>query len=127
VEATISILSAAILQRSTLGDTVRPRVDLVARATRDLPAGTRLAVAHHHTHALADMQPMLMPAAPAALDDSAPLPYYMAVDQVLSRAVRAGEMLTAAALHKPVASALWRLRAVQDQRFLSNPPAGTIA
>ncbi|MDB5857295.1 MAG: hypothetical protein JWQ76_984 [Ramlibacter sp.] len=127
VEATISILSAAILQRSTLGDTVRPRVDLVARATRDLPAGTRLAIAHQHTHALADMQPLLMPAAPAALDDAAPLPYYMAVGQVLSRAVRAGEMLTAAALHKPVASALWRLRAAQDQRFLSKAPAGTVA
>jgi predicted homoserine dehydrogenase-like protein len=70
---------------------------------------------------------MLMPPAAAALDDAAPLPCYMAVCQVLSRAVRAGEMLTAAALHKPVASALWRLRAAQDQRFLSNATARRVA
>ncbi len=115
VEAPISIMAAARLDHSILDDTYRPLVDLTARAMRDLPAGRRLDIVGMR-HAVPDLEPGLSPAAPVA--DGQPLPYYMAVGGALTRAVKAGEYITADCVEKPTDSALWRLRAEQDAMFL---------
>jgi predicted homoserine dehydrogenase-like protein len=117
VEAPISILSAALLGHPTGGATPQPRVDVVARAGRDWKAGETLAITDHHHHEVAGLDPMLIPSAPAAGDN--PAPYYMAAGGVLTKDVKAGDMVTIATLEAPADSALWRLRAEQDALFAS--------
>jgi predicted homoserine dehydrogenase-like protein len=46
-----------------------------------------------------------------------PLPYYMAVNRTLTRAVRKGEPITADCVAAPGSSVLWGLRSEQDQSF----------
>lgn len=115
VEAPISILGAALCGHSSVTDDFRPRCDMVARAARDLPAGTVLAIGDHHTHSVADLVPHLVDAAPIGVGQ--PLPYYMATGNRLARAVRADEYLTADMVEVPSDSTLWRLRAEQDAVF----------
>lgn len=64
VEATISILSAALCGHSSVDENFRPRCDMVAKAARDLPAGTVLAIGDHHTHSVPHLVPHLIDAAP---------------------------------------------------------------
>ncbi len=115
VEAPISILAAALCGHSSVGEDFRPRCDFVARAARDLPAGTVLAIGDHHTHSVPDLEPNLADAAPVGA--GTPVPYYMATGNRLARPVRAGEYLTAEMLEPPRDSTLWRLRAEQDAAF----------
>jgi len=115
VEAPISILAAALCGHSSVGEDFRPRSDFVARAARDLPAGTVLAIGDQHTHSVSVLEPNLVDAGPAR--DGRPLPYYMATGNRLARAVRAGEYLTADMVEPPRESTLWRLRAEQDATF----------
>jgi predicted homoserine dehydrogenase-like protein len=117
VEAPISILAAALCGHSSVAEDFRPRSDMVARAARDLTAGTVLAIGDHHTHSVADLVPHLVDA--ARLGPGQPLPYYMATGNRLARAVRAGEYLTADMVEAPRDSTLWRLRAEQDAAFFS--------
>jgi predicted homoserine dehydrogenase-like protein len=117
VEAPISILAAALCGHSSVTDDFRPRCDMVARAARDLPAGTMLAIGDQHTHSVADLVPHLVSAAPVG--PGQPLPYYMATGNRLRRAVRSGEYLTADMVEAPRDSILWRLRAEQDAAFFS--------
>jgi predicted homoserine dehydrogenase-like protein len=95
-------------------DEYRPVCDLVARAERDLPAGRALEVVGLR-HAVPDLEPLLLDAAPAR--GSAPLPYYMAVGRTLARPVRRGSFITRKDVEAPADSVLWRLRAEQDATF----------
>jgi predicted homoserine dehydrogenase-like protein len=74
-----------------------------------------LAIGDQHTHSVPDLRPNLVDAGPIAA--GRPLPYYMATGNRLSRAVRAGEYLTADTVEPPRDSTLWRLRAEQDEAF----------
>jgi predicted homoserine dehydrogenase-like protein len=115
VEAPISILAAALCGHSTVDDAFRPRCDFVARAARDLAAGTVLAIGDQHTHSVPHLEPHLVDAAPVGT--GRPLPYYMATGNRLTRAARAGEYLTADMVEPPQDSTLWRVRAEQDAAF----------
>ena len=115
VEAPITILAAALCGHASAGADFRPRCDFVARAARDLPAGTVLAIGDQHTHSVPHLEPNLVDAGPVAA--GRPLPYYMATGNRLARAVRAGEYLTADMVEAPRDSTLWRLRAEQDGAF----------
>ena len=118
LEAPVSLLSAALLGRSTGGADPRPIVDLVARATRDFQAGERLTIIDHHSHAMDGVQPLLVDAAPVT--DGNALPYYLALGGLLKRDVAAGEMLMAGAIEIPDDSVLHQLRREQDDQFLGN-------
>jgi len=111
VEAPISILAGGRLKHSILGPDYAQRVDLLARASQDLPAGHELRI-EGSRHAVPGLDPLLRPTAAPGLD--APLPYYMAVGRRLRRAVPAGTVLTRDMVEAPAESLLWRLRDEQD-------------
>ncbi len=110
VEAAASILAAVREKRSTGGAEVSQGYDLVARATRPLPAGTSLALGLRHV--LPGVNPELVPA--RALAPDAPVPYYLAAGQRLVRDVAEGNLLTLGDLDPITDSALLRLREEQD-------------
>lgn len=112
VEALASILDAALLGRSSVDAAYRPRYDLVGSATRDLAAGTVLEIGDRHTHTIADVEPLLLPASP--IERRASFPYYMALGNRLARGVAAGQLLTLDDFVPPTDSALWRTRREQD-------------
>lgn len=115
VEAPLSIMAAARLGHCMVDARYRQRVDLVARAGRDLPAGHVLAI-EGTRHAVPGLEPALLPAAP--LRPGAALPYYMAVGCRLARAVPAGALLAVEDVEAPSGtapgSALWALRREAD-------------
>ena len=114
LEAATSVLDMAGLGLSGYGDDYRPRMDLVAVAIRDLPAGTRLdAKGHHHTidGVTAEMRPMQ----PLSADRTTP--YYLVANRILVRGVRAGEALRLSDLELDSGSALLDLRRRQDEEF----------
>ena len=115
VEAPISILSAALLGHPTGGAAPTPVVDLVARTNRAWRAGEVLEITDHHHHEVAGLDPMLIDAAPATAAN--PAPYYMAAGRPLTRDVPAGSAVTVDMIDPPDGSALWRLRAEQDETF----------
>lgn len=117
VEAPISIVAAARLRHDMLDETYRPVCDLVARAERDLPAGHRLDIVGLR-HAVPHLEPLLAGASPAA--GGHPLPYYMAVGRTLTRPVAGGAFISADAVEAPPHSALWRLRAEQDEVYFAD-------
>ncbi len=112
VEAPMSILSAVRLGRSTGSDLIRPVCDVVARATRELPAGTLLAEGKRHR--IDGVEALLVDYTPGGPDR--PIPLFMATNRSLTRDVRAGEVLTHDAVETPADSLLWRLRAEQDEQ-----------
>ena len=71
-----------------------------------------LTITNHHHHEVAGLEPMLVE--PAAAVGSNPLPYYMAVEKRLTRAVAAGSVITCDMVVPDDASRLWSLRAEQD-------------
>ena len=118
VEAAMSVLAAVQLGCSTGGSRVRPVVDLLGMAQRDLEPGEQLNIGVRHV--IDGLQHVLRPA--QALADDAPLPYYMAAGARLTRRVRAGQPLKCGDVALDTGTALYRLRKAQDQHFLS--PAG---
>jgi predicted homoserine dehydrogenase-like protein len=116
VEAPTSIVAAARLRHNMVDESYRPVCDLVAKAETDLPAGHALAIVGTR-HAVPGLEPLLLEAAPAR--GLHLLPYYMAVGRRLTRPVKAGEFITAAAVEPAPDSVLWRLRAEQDALFWS--------
>jgi len=112
-EAAMSMLSAVRLGCATGGVEVRPVVDLVASAARDLEPGEVLALGARHV--IDGLDHALQPA--RALDDEAPLPYYLAVGARLRHAVRRGEPLRVRDVDLPADSVLLRLRRSQDAHF----------
>lgn len=116
LEAPMSLFSAVLWGKSTAGDDVRPRYDVVMRATRPLKAGTLLDIADRHAHAVDGVEPMVSPARPAVSGN--PLPYYMAVYRRLTRDVATGALVMHDDVEAPADSLLWQLRAEQDRTFL---------
>jgi predicted homoserine dehydrogenase-like protein len=112
-EAAMSMLSAVQLGCSTGGADVRPIVDLVASAARDLEAGELLTMGARHV--IDGLGYRLEPARPMAAD--APLPYYLAVGARVRHPVRRGEPLRCRDVDLPGGSTLLRLRQAQDARF----------
>lgn len=111
VEAPYTILGAALLRRASTEE--RPVCDLIARAERDLPAGSAFTLGPRHT--LPGLEAELADAAP--LGDAGALPFYMAAGRRLARAVPRGALLSVADIERPADSMLWTLRAEQDAAF----------
>jgi predicted homoserine dehydrogenase-like protein len=125
LEAATSILDAAIHGVSGYGSDYRPRLDLVAVATQDLASGTVLTMGGHH-HTIAGVTAELRNAAP--LGPNAAAPFYLAADNRLNRAVRAGEVIRMGDLEIDADSPLSKLRRMQDDVFFGaagdrEPPA----
>lgn len=112
-EAAMSMLSAVQFGCSTGGGDVRPRVDLVARAARDLEPGELLVMGARHV--VEGLAHELVPARPLGPDVA--LPYYLAVGGRVRRAVRRGETLRCADVDLASDSTLLRLRQAQDRNF----------
>lgn len=110
VETPSSIIRAGQAGVSTVDDAYRPRVDVLMRATRDLSAGETLGNDHSP-----DLEALLGPAQPLA--DDAPLPLHLGNGNRLAVDVPAGTVITGGMVQPPADSALWRLRAEQEQAF----------
>lgn len=117
VEAAMSMLAAVQLGCSTGGSSVRPVVDLIGIAQRDLEVGELFTIGVRHV--IDGLQHVLRPA--RALSDDAPLPYYMAAGARLVRPVPAGQPLRCGDVALDDTTALYRLRKTQDRHFLSVP------
>jgi predicted homoserine dehydrogenase-like protein len=114
-EAAFSVLSAVQLGCSTGGVDVRPRVDLVAFAGRDLEAGEEFRMGARHE--ISGLAYGLQAAQRLGVD--APVPYYLADGGRLRRAVRRGELLRGGDVDLRADSTLLQLRQAQDARFLT--------
>jgi predicted homoserine dehydrogenase-like protein len=114
LEAATSVLEAAVLGRSSGADEPRPHLDLAARADADIPAGTPLTASGHH-HSIADVSGLLVPG--AALAPDAPVPFYLAANRRLVRAVAKGTIIRCADVDLDGPSALLDLRHQQDAAF----------
>ena len=119
LEAATSVLDAALNRRSTGARTPRPHLDLIARATRTLPAGTILAMGGHY-HTIAGVDGDLQPGAP--LGAEAPVPFYLAANRKLVRSVAAGAPIVLADLAIDSDSLLLAERKRQDERFFGKTP-----
>ena len=114
LEAATTILDAARLGRSGYGDDYRPRTDLVAVAERDLPAGTLLTASGHH-HKIDGVAGRMQPAKPLAPGTA--VPFYLAANHRLTRAVKAGAPILCGDVDIDPDSVLLRLRLRQDGMF----------
>jgi len=114
LEAATSVLDAVIHGRSSGAQQPQPVLDLVARASQTLKAGTRLEMGGHH-HTIAGTVAELVPAAP--LGDDAPVPFYLAANRVLARDVAAGQPIRLADVAIDAGSELLALRRIQDAHF----------
>ena len=115
VEAPMSILSAALLKLPTGAMAPEPNIDLVARTTRDFKQGEVLQITDPHHHAVAGLEPELIPAEPDQSDT--PVPYYMATGRALLTDVETGTVLTWGMVDTDQASRLHQLRQQQTAWF----------
>jgi len=111
IEAPMSLFNAGLLHLPAAA--LQPRCDLVARASRALPAGSTLTIGARH--AVDGLAPELVEAAPLA--DDRPLPYYLAAGCRLRVDAPAGAPITRGMVDRPADSMLWRLRTEQDAYF----------
>lgn len=114
LEAATSVLEAAVHGRSSGAQAPSPRLDLVARATQRLSAGTVLAMGGHH-HSIEGTVGELHPA--QALGSGHPVPFYLAANRPLVRNVEAGALITLDDIEIDAGSALLALRREQDATF----------
>ena len=112
VEAPMSILSAALLKLPTGAAAPEPRIDLVARAARDFKQGEILKITDPHHHAVAGLEPELIPAERDHADT--PVPYYIATGRALLMDVKKGTVLTWGMVDTDQASRLYQLRQQQN-------------
>ena len=110
VETPISLLSAVLLGVPTGTKALKPVVDLIARASVNLKAGTILG---DDTNLLS----AIVPARP--VKEGNPLPFYMLADCRMNQDVPAGATITAEMVEAPNDSVLWALRARQDSHFFA--------
>jgi predicted homoserine dehydrogenase-like protein len=114
VETPTSILCAGLLNIPTGGFVYEPRVDLVAKTTKDLKAGTTIAAGHEHSDLL--LEPHILPA--TSVGGSNPLPYHVVVGNRVKVDVPAGTILSYEMVKAPSQSRLWELRREQDRTFM---------
>jgi len=119
LEALTSVLDATVYGVSSGVLQSRPRLDLVARATRPLSAGSELTMGGHH-HSIAGVAGELLPA--RTLTDDAPAPFYLASNRRLRRDVAAGALICLADLEIDSSSTLLQLRRTQDAVFFPSTP-----
>ena len=124
LEAATSVLEAAVHGRSCGAWQPRPRLDLTARATRRLSAGSPLVMGGHH-HTIDGASAELRPAKPLGPEN--PVPFYLAANRRLARDVEAGALLTLADVEIDPASELLALRERQDAHFLDGDRIGAKA
>ncbi|MCM2295682.1 homoserine dehydrogenase [Rhodoferax sp.] len=120
LEAATSVLEAAIHGRSSGAQAPFPRLDLVARATRKLSAGTVMAMGGHH-HTIDGTAGELHPAKP--LGSGNPVPFYLAANRQLVRNVEAGSLITLEDIEIGPGSTLLALRRQQDACFFGQSMA----
>ncbi|MBB4003391.1 NAD(P)H-dependent oxidoreductase [Aurantimonas endophytica] len=114
LEAATSVLAAAVHGVSQGMVEPRHRVDLVARAEIDLPAGTLLTASGHH-HRIEGVSGRVVPAQRLAPD--APVPFYLAANRVLVRPVARGQNILLADIAVDARSDMFALRQMQDAHF----------
>jgi predicted homoserine dehydrogenase-like protein len=119
LEAATSVLDAAVHQTSGYGSDYKPRYDLIAVATEDLPAGRVLSMGGHH-HTISGVTAEFRPAAP--LTAAAPAPFYLAADCRLASPIAKGQEIQISNLELQETSPLMTLRRRQDARFFSHRP-----
>ncbi len=124
LEAATSVLDAAIHGRSSGAVSPLPQLDLIARATRHLFAGTPLAMGGHH-HSIDGTAAELQPARP--LGAGVPVPFYLAANRRLVRDVAAGAAIAFDDIDIDPASALLALRRQQDECFFGQSNAAATA
>ena len=112
-ETITSILCAGLLGVETGGVTTEPRLDLVAEPSRNLTRGA-VVRSDHGSHA-SDLKPRVRPAAP--VEDSTPLPLYLAAGNRLKADIKSKRLLEAGDVEPPPDSRLWALRREQDRQF----------
>ncbi|MCW4150316.1 flagellar biosynthesis protein FlgA [Halomonas sp. 18H] len=117
LEAPISMLDAALKGLpSGGGSAVKPRVDLIARATQDFVSGQALEMKGHHRH-IEGLKPEVHGAAP--LSASSPVPFYLLPGAEIVRPISAGQPITLDDVSLPDSHML-RLRLEQDAMFFEN-------
>jgi predicted homoserine dehydrogenase-like protein len=114
LEAATSVLDAAVHGRSSGAQQPKPVLDLVARATRVLKAGSLLEMGGHH-HTIDGAAAELVPAAP--LGAGVPVPFYLAANRRLVRDVAAGQPVCFDDIEIEPGSELLALRRSQDSHF----------
>ena len=115
METPLSILCAGLLNISTGSLNYKPRVDLIARATRDIKAGTTIPAARTKQET-ALLKPLIVPA--TAAKGGNPLPLNMAYGSRIKVDVPAGTILTCEMVKPPTESSLWTLRQEQDSEWM---------
>jgi len=116
LEAATSVLDAAVHGRSSGSQNPHPELDLVARATRHLHAGTVLTARGSH-HTIEGTTGELWPARP--LDSGNPVPFYLVANRTLVREVKVGALITLSDIEIDPASTLLELRKQQDEYFFA--------
>lgn len=114
LESATSVLDAVIFGESSGAQQPLPRLDLVARATVALHAGSVLAMGGHH-HSIAGVLGELRPA--ATLAHGTPVPFYLAANRRLLRDVPAGGLICLEDVDLDPQSELFKLRQSQDAHF----------
>ena len=114
LEAATSVLDAAVHGRSSGAQAPQPRLDLVARTTRRLAAGTVLTMGGHH-HTIDGTAAELHAACPLAGTNA--VPFYLAANRPLVRDVEAGATIVLDDIELDPRSELLALRHLQDQYF----------
>lgn len=114
VEAATSILEVGLRGVSSGAVEPRPVIDLVAHADADIAAGTVLTASGHH-HSIVNVSARMIPA--SALSDDKPVPFYLAANRTLKRAVKAGQPILCGDVELDETSELLALRREQDKAF----------
>lgn len=113
-ETAMSILCAGLLGQPTGCNTIRPYVDIICSARRDMRKGEMIGPALDSGWNR-DFQCSLVSAIPLA--DDQPIPFYMLEGNRLAVDVPAGATIVRRMVEMPENSALWALRAEQDLEF----------
>jgi predicted homoserine dehydrogenase-like protein len=124
LEAATSVLEAGLKGISSGAAEPRPLIDLVAHADADLPAGTVLTASGHH-HSIAHVSGRMVPASPIGPETS--VPFYLAANRKLTRAVRRGNLITCGDVEFDEGSELLALRREQDAVFLGGEASTGVA